>query len=878
MRCYSSKFCVLLALLSLKNVYGKAGEEELLSQYWKLHPFHQSIIESVEVQKCQKLNRNSKKEVCHTEIQQKDNPKKFHELLSNTKKFVGNTNNSNFLNSPLGRQYQSLKKFINIYEQFQSCEESASWGTRASLDNTFSRLISNIGPCPPLMTTNNTIPRETVAPIFHVLQSIQGEGKHLPPESSFLEDQILGEALKRSLKARILFAHKFKNQKPDRETVSNFCQGPVTYKVSTVRGLRTKKRQGNICTDEEKALLETLVDEIGQKLSSSNSPVQVATDLNQRIALLNFILESYNKEKQRLEQQWREEDDRKKTPSRVRERLKRGRSRQLFRLKKAIFENYQTTLYLLHAQGAGDLLQTDAIREKSGLPKLEIVDPKFWGIGGFELSVLKSKDDFPLLDSLKEKDADRAIEESLSRTKQQVQELLQGHREKQEADRKYLQDLKDNSPKAQPLLRERYQKERLKSIGKLLKNNPGVVGSILGAHPEHAGILCQVAQNISRDERNHLVIKTGAYLVAGAAITVLGFTTLGAGLLPTSVLIAALGAGTAADYTYQISERQKHHEFREDVLNAYLSMGGDKRSIEDIKNEWISTLKADKSSKTALALGTLEIFSFYIAKAIRVAKTAKDAKTFFSQKPNGALVMEGVDPNSLKVWNPKVSSVAVKGMVDRQSINSRKIMMGMARIDQDLPLHQHKATEIYYVLKGKGRTTLKVGNKDIVTEIEEGSFLYLPSGMPHYTIADPNNPLELLYIFAKDELDSVKYIFDNSLKASQTRHVVGKLSVPETKKFSLGSVEEVLVKATDPQDTGLAMKHLRLSPKRQVEKLVDTDNTILFVREGRGFIISNGKRTPLKKGDHIYLPKDTRYSIQSADNEGLDILTFLPLQ
>ena len=659
--------------------------------------------------------------------------------------------------------------------------------------------------------------------------------------------------------------------------MSNFCQGLVAHKVSTSRGLRTKKRQGNICTNGEKALLETLVDEIGQELTLNSSPVHVATDLNQRIAVLNFILTSYNREKQKLEQQWRKEDDRKKTPPRVRERLEKGRSGQLLRLKNAIFEKYQTTLHLLHAEGAGDLLQTDAIREKSGLPKLEMLDPKFWGIGGFELSVLKRKNDFPLLNPLEKKDADRAIEESLSRTKQQVHELLQRHREKQEAGRKYLQDQKDNSPKARADLRERYQKERLKSIGKLLKNNPGVVGSILGAHPEHAGILCQVAQSISKDERNHLVIKTGAYLISGAAITALGFTTLGAGLLPTSVLIATLGAGTAADYTYQISERQRHHEFREDVLNAYLSMGGDKGSIEDIKNEWTATLEADQSSKTALALGTLEIF--YIAKAIRVAKTAKAAKILFSQRPReGALVMKGIRPSALKVWDPKVSSVAVKNMVDRQSVNSRRIMMGMARIDQDLPIHQHQATEIYYVLKGKGRTTLKLGNKDIVTEMGEGSFLYLPSGMPHYTVADPKNPLEFLYIFPKDDLGNVKYVFDNSLKASQKRHVVGKLSAPQTKKFLPGSVEKVLVEATDPQDTGLVMKHLKLSSKGQVEKLVDTDNTILFVREGRGFIISNGKRTPLREGSHVYLSKGTRYSIQSADNEGLDILTFLPLQ
>ena len=297
------------------------------------------MMESVEVQKCRKLYRRSTEEVCQTEIQQKDNSKKFYELLSNTKEFIGNTNNSNFLTSPLGRQYQSLKKFMNIHEQFQSCEESASWGTRASLDHTLSRLISNIGPCPPTMATNNTIPREAVGPIFHLLQSFRWEDKLPPPESSFLEDKILGEALKRSLKARILFAYKFKNQKPDRETVSNFCQGPVSYKVSTSLGSRTKERQGNICTDGEKALLETLVDEIGQELSSNNSPVQVATDLNQRIAVLNFILKSYNREKQKLEQQWRKEDDRKKTLPRIRERLEKGRSAQLLRLKKAILNS-----------------------------------------------------------------------------------------------------------------------------------------------------------------------------------------------------------------------------------------------------------------------------------------------------------------------------------------------------------------------------------------------------------------------------------------------------------------------------------------------------------------------------------------------------------
>ena len=229
-------------------------------------------------------------------------------------------------------------------------------------------------------------------------------------------------------------------------------------------------------------------------------------------------------------------------------------------------------------------------------------------------------------------------------------------------------------------------------------------------------------------------------------------------------------------------------------------------------------------------------------------------------------------PKPYKVWNPEVSTTAIREMVDGNSIRPERfyqsrIMMGGARIVGDLPRHQHKETEIYYILKGKGKTflTTKQGEREL--DIGAGSFFYLPAGMPHYTVSDPSDPLEFLYVFPANVLENIKYIFDDSLPLPTESPLIGKLSV--SGEYPLEIVEETLLSSREQ-----VMKHLRLPLQKKLARTDNERGKILFVRWGEGMIAINGEEFPIKEGTYLYLGEGASYSLQSADAHGLDILIF----
>lgn len=232
---------------------------------------------------------------------------------------------------------------------------------------------------------------------------------------------------------------------------------------------------------------------------------------------------------------------------------------------------------------------------------------------------------------------------------------------------------------------------------------------------------------------------------------------------------------------------------------------------------------------------------------------------------------------SYEVWDPQVSTTSIKTMVDRNTLNLSKsshngIMMGAAKITEDIPLHQHEETEIYYVLKGKGRTFLTTLEGRYVFDIEAGSFLYLPSRMPHYTKAHPGTPLELLYIFPQNILGDVQYVFDGSLPLSTEMPIMGKLSLPES--YPPEVLERILVNMREETlRTGQVMKQIRMPIEEHIDDFAK-NNSILFIRQGEGVINIHGESLPIQKGDYLYLEKGTSYSLQSGNSQGLDVLIF----
>ncbi len=236
------------------------------------------------------------------------------------------------------------------------------------------------------------------------------------------------------------------------------------------------------------------------------------------------------------------------------------------------------------------------------------------------------------------------------------------------------------------------------------------------------------------------------------------------------------------------------------------------------------------------------------------------------------LLVGNTQSQSYEVWDPDTSTVAIKTLVDRNSGNSRQIMMGAARIDTDLLFHQHAAAEIYYVTKGKARTLLGAPEDKRWVDLEAGNYLYLPSGLHHHTIADPDNPLEIIYIFPRDNLEDVEYVFDGGLPVLSRESVVGKL--PTLDKYPTQLKRQVLVKRSEVGESGLMMEHLSMPARERVQDVASEANHIFLVRHGQGLMAIGDQKISIEEGSYLYLEEGTPYSIQSAREQGLDILIF----
>ena len=237
-------------------------------------------------------------------------------------------------------------------------------------------------------------------------------------------------------------------------------------------------------------------------------------------------------------------------------------------------------------------------------------------------------------------------------------------------------------------------------------------------------------------------------------------------------------------------------------------------------------------------------------------------------------IVGNVHSQPYKAWDSNVSGVRVKTLVDQNTSRSHSVMMGAARIETDLQLHQHAAAEIYYITKGRGRTFLGTSERGHWVDLEAGVVLYLPSGLPHYTISDPKSPVELIYVFPRDNLKDVKYVFDGSLSPLSQTFTVNKLSMRE--EYPSQWRRDTLVERSEFGESGLSMEHLRLGAKELIQAMTREAPHIFFVRHGRGFITVRGQRISVKEGSYLYVEEGSFYSIQSEGAQGLDILIFQP--
>ena len=651
------KSLLLPFLVLLFPIEAQETALSLLARYEAYEPFHahlQGLVLNPNSQCFKRVGRKRGRpdQQCKDEFQWKDNPQKFHRLLALTKKHMDMTDPKN-LSSELGQRYQALKNFVSIHEQFKTCEDKAAWRTEIGLHNVLGDLSASASEKQLQVSCEPSTGAAVLSP--HILNTINDTlnathpQKHGElPQESVLEGQILLESLDNAIKERILYAQNFKNQDIkdqsfQEQLLKNLCQGYIVNKRLEARNRAYRKRKKKVCNDQEQALIKHLIEKMIKKftqdqLPSPIIPNDVTRNINQHIEELNDVFKDYNKEKRLLIKRWAQEDAKIQYPpgrpgTRAKKKKKQARHNHLLKKKKETFNEYLHLFTELHARGQGRLMQTPSMREQMGIAKLEELAPKFFGLIGFKIAALEDKEDFPLLNPIDNQTAKNAVDEAISLTKNQVQDLLYDLKKKQEDDQKYLGHLSGPNNDQKRRFIQSYKDRRLEGLEKLVLTDTGAIGSILINNPDQAGLLCTVAHRLAKDERLRSFGEAGIYVAIGGTLVLASGLTMG-GILPvTAILISSgLGIGFAAmDYGYQKWEVKNRKEVHRRMLNAYLAGSGDNRSIEKIRAEWREIVETDYGAGVTLVLGLGDLLVIpAAAKAgflIRVARRAPNFDT-----------------------------------------------------------------------------------------------------------------------------------------------------------------------------------------------------------------------------------------------------------
>ncbi|MCY4644107.1 MAG: hypothetical protein OXB88_05760, partial [Bacteriovoracales bacterium] len=281
------------------------------------------------------------------------------------------------------------------------------------------------------------------------------------------------------------------------------------------------------------------------------------------------------------------------------------------------FDIYRTIFSESHESGAGELFQMEAVKSKIKISRLEKLKPNIFGLFGFDLEHLSSTESFPLLNKIDSKTAEKAVLESLSRTKTQARDVFLGKKKKEEDDQRYLKGLRyiknypNPSQKGILNLEKSYKKKRIKDLESLATIHHGILGDILLKSPENANHLCLVAQNLATKKRNRALGEGAVYVGVSATLVAASLLSMG-GVLPVKAILysAALGlVFSAGDYVFQKTESRERQKTHEQLLNAYLSATGNERSIDRIRDEWreIQEVNYGANVSLLLALGDIAV-------------------------------------------------------------------------------------------------------------------------------------------------------------------------------------------------------------------------------------------------------------------------------
>jgi quercetin dioxygenase-like cupin family protein len=115
---------------------------------------------------------------------------------------------------------------------------------------------------------------------------------------------------------------------------------------------------------------------------------------------------------------------------------------------------------------------------------------------------------------------------------------------------------------------------------------------------------------------------------------------------------------------------------------------------------------------------------------------------------------------ALEAWDDPVRGVVTwRTLLSRDRTPTEALTVGVAEVRErpgdELKMHRHAQTEVYYVLSGEGVISLDGDEQALAA----GSTVFIPGGLLHGARAVGSEPLRILYVFAADSFDQVHYEF-----------------------------------------------------------------------------------------------------------------------
>ncbi len=114
----------------------------------------------------------------------------------------------------------------------------------------------------------------------------------------------------------------------------------------------------------------------------------------------------------------------------------------------------------------------------------------------------------------------------------------------------------------------------------------------------------------------------------------------------------------------------------------------------------------------------------------------------------------------LESWDDPVRGVVSwRTLFSGDRTATSEMTMGIAELPAGIAgpgsPHRHAQPEVYYILSGRGGVW--VGGE--THEVSEGSAVYIPGNVPHYARNTGDGLMRLLYVFAVDSFEEVRYEF-----------------------------------------------------------------------------------------------------------------------